>query len=99
MAGARHPGQFAEMTATAIGAHSYMHKTKVSRAVRALAKRRGLKRRKCRCCHRARPALLFGPGLQGGQRAGSPRSKTAMPKREAVDPMLPSGAKEFCIAP
>jgi DNA-binding MarR family transcriptional regulator len=38
-------GQFGEMGAKAIGAHSYMHKTKVSRAVRALEKRRWLKRR------------------------------------------------------
>jgi DNA-binding MarR family transcriptional regulator len=33
------------MGATAIGAHSAMHKTKVSRAVRGLEKRRWLKRR------------------------------------------------------
>jgi DNA-binding MarR family transcriptional regulator len=38
-------GEFEEMGATAIGAHSAMHKTKVSRAVRALEKRRWLKRR------------------------------------------------------
>jgi DNA-binding MarR family transcriptional regulator len=38
-------GQFGEMGAKAIGAHSYMHKTKVSRAVRALEKRRWLRRR------------------------------------------------------
>jgi DNA-binding MarR family transcriptional regulator len=39
-------GEFQEMGATAIGAHSSMHKTKVSRAVRALEQRRWLKRRK-----------------------------------------------------
>jgi DNA-binding MarR family transcriptional regulator len=38
-------GEFEEMGATAIGAHSAMHKTMVSRAVRALEKRRWLKRR------------------------------------------------------
>ncbi len=38
-------GEFGAMGATAIGAHSCMHKTKVSRAVRALEKRRWLKRR------------------------------------------------------
>ncbi len=38
-------GQFGEATATAIGAHSHMHKTKVSRAVRALEDRGWLKRR------------------------------------------------------
>lgn len=38
-------GEFHELGATAIGAHSCMHKTKVSRAVRALEGRRWLKRR------------------------------------------------------
>lgn len=38
-------GQFDEMGASAIGAHSAMHKTKVSRAVRALEERRWLQRR------------------------------------------------------
>jgi DNA-binding MarR family transcriptional regulator len=38
-------GQFDQMGAKAIGAHSSMHKTKVSRAVRALEERRWLKRR------------------------------------------------------
>jgi DNA-binding MarR family transcriptional regulator len=37
-------GQFGTMTATEIGAHSSMHKTKVSRAVSALAKRKWLAR-------------------------------------------------------
>jgi DNA-binding MarR family transcriptional regulator len=39
-------GQFGTLTATAIGAHSSMHKTKVSRAVLALEKRRWLRRRR-----------------------------------------------------
>jgi DNA-binding MarR family transcriptional regulator len=38
-------GQFEAMSAKAIGRHSAMHKTKVSRAVRALEERRWLKRR------------------------------------------------------
>jgi DNA-binding MarR family transcriptional regulator len=38
-------GEYGEMTAKAIGSHSVMHKTKVSRAVRALADRRWLARR------------------------------------------------------
>jgi DNA-binding MarR family transcriptional regulator len=38
-------GQFEEMSAKAIGRHSAMHKTKVSRAVRALEERRWLRRR------------------------------------------------------
>lgn len=37
-------GQYGTMTATAIGAHSSMHKTKVSRAVAALEKRKWLAR-------------------------------------------------------
>jgi DNA-binding MarR family transcriptional regulator len=37
-------GQYGTMTATAVGAHSAMHKTKVSRAVTALEKRRWLTR-------------------------------------------------------
>jgi DNA-binding MarR family transcriptional regulator len=37
-------GQYGTMTATAVGAHSAMHKTKVSRAVAALEKRRWLVR-------------------------------------------------------
>jgi DNA-binding MarR family transcriptional regulator len=38
-------GQFGESSAKEIGRHSSMHKTKVSRAVRALEERRWLKRR------------------------------------------------------
>lgn len=38
-------GQFDEMGARAIGVHSAMHKTKVSRAVKALEDRRWLRRR------------------------------------------------------
>jgi DNA-binding MarR family transcriptional regulator len=38
-------GQFEEISAKEIGQHSSMHKTKVSRAVRALEERRWLKRR------------------------------------------------------
>jgi DNA-binding MarR family transcriptional regulator len=39
-------GQFGAQTATAIGTHSSMHKTKVSRAVFSLEQRRWLKRRR-----------------------------------------------------
>lgn len=38
-------GQFEEISAKEIGRHSAMHKTKVSRAVRALEERRWLRRR------------------------------------------------------
>ncbi|ATU95742.1 MarR family winged helix-turn-helix transcriptional regulator [Phyllobacterium zundukense] len=39
-------GQFGTLTATAIGVHSSMHKTKVSRAVFALEQRRWLQRKR-----------------------------------------------------
>jgi DNA-binding MarR family transcriptional regulator len=39
-------GQFGTLTATAIGTHSSMHKTKVSRAVFALEQRRWLRRKR-----------------------------------------------------
>ena len=39
-------GQFGTLTATAIGSHSSMHKTKVSRAVFALEQRRWLRRKR-----------------------------------------------------
>lgn len=38
-------GQYGTMTATGVGRHSSMHKTKVSRAVTALEERRWLRRR------------------------------------------------------
>lgn len=38
-------GQYGTLTATLIGAHSSMHKTKVSRAVQSLEERKWLKRR------------------------------------------------------
>jgi DNA-binding MarR family transcriptional regulator len=45
-------GQFEAMSAKEIGRHSAMHKTKVSRAVRALEERRWLKRRESEEDHR-----------------------------------------------
>jgi DNA-binding MarR family transcriptional regulator len=45
-------GQFETMTAKAIGAHSHMHKTKVSRAVGELARRKLLVRRENRADRR-----------------------------------------------
>lgn len=39
-----HLGRYGEMTATELGRRSKLHKTKISRAVRALEKRRFLKR-------------------------------------------------------
>ena len=45
-------GQFETMTAKAIGAHSHMHKTKVSRAVSALERRKLIMRRENRADRR-----------------------------------------------
>lgn len=45
-------GQFEVMTAKAVGAHSHMHKTKVSRAVSALERRKLLVRRENRADRR-----------------------------------------------
>jgi DNA-binding MarR family transcriptional regulator len=45
-------GEFETMTAKAIGAHSHMHKTKVSRAVTALEKRKLVMRRENRADRR-----------------------------------------------
>ena len=45
-------GQFDTMTAKAVGAHSHMHKTKVSRAVGALERRKLIVRRENRADRR-----------------------------------------------
>jgi DNA-binding MarR family transcriptional regulator len=55
-------GQFDELGAKAIGAHSSMHKTKVSRAVRALEERRWLKRRESEKDRREEILSLTAPG-------------------------------------
>lgn len=56
--------QFGTMTAKAIGKHSSMHKTKVSRAVRALEERRWLVRRESEQDRREESLSLTAPGLQ-----------------------------------
>jgi DNA-binding MarR family transcriptional regulator len=55
--------QFGTMTAKAIGRHSSMHKTKVSRAVRALEERRWLVRRENEQDRREESLSLTAPGL------------------------------------
>jgi DNA-binding MarR family transcriptional regulator len=55
-------GQYPMMTAKAIGAHTHMHKTKVSRAVALLEKRRLLARRANRDDKREAFLSLTGPG-------------------------------------
>ncbi|RYE31355.1 MAG: MarR family transcriptional regulator [Hyphomicrobiales bacterium] len=56
--------QFGTMTAKAIGKHSSMHKTKVSRAVRALEERRWLVRRESEQDRREESLSLTAPGLK-----------------------------------
>ncbi|WP_293799335.1 MarR family winged helix-turn-helix transcriptional regulator [uncultured Bosea sp.] len=56
--------QFGTMTAKAIGKHSSMHKTKVSRAVRALEERRWLTRCESEHDRREESLSLTAPGLQ-----------------------------------
>ncbi|MHC1550979.1 MarR family winged helix-turn-helix transcriptional regulator [Phyllobacterium sp. K27] len=57
-------GQFGAQTATAIGVHSSMHKTKVSRAVYALEQRRWLKRRRDEADRRTEHLELTPAGLK-----------------------------------
>lgn len=55
-------GQFGTMTAKQIGTHSHMHKTKVSRAVASLMRRRLVSRRANRQDLREAFLALTGPG-------------------------------------
>jgi DNA-binding MarR family transcriptional regulator len=55
-------GQFEEISAKAIGRHSAMHKTKVSRAVRALEERRWLRRRESEADRREEILTLTASG-------------------------------------
>ncbi len=57
-------GQFGALTATAIGVHSSMHKTKVSRAVFSLEQRRWLKRRRDEADRRTEHLELTPAGLK-----------------------------------
>lgn len=57
-------GQFGAHTATAIGLHSSMHKTKVSRAVFSLEQRRWLKRRRDEADRRTEHLELTAAGLK-----------------------------------
>lgn len=61
-------GQFGEATATAIGRHSSMHKTKVSRAVAALERRRWLERRRDPADGRVEHLRLTAAGLAAYRR-------------------------------
>lgn len=57
--------EFGEMTAKQIGAHSAMHKTKVSRAVTSLDGRRWLKRKRDDTDRRSETLQLTAQGMQG----------------------------------
>ncbi|WP_341878473.1 MarR family transcriptional regulator (plasmid) [Aminobacter sp. P9b] len=57
-------GSAGRMTATAVGAHSNMHKTKVSRAVRELEQRRWLKRTEDDADRRVEHLELTAAGLK-----------------------------------
>jgi DNA-binding MarR family transcriptional regulator len=57
-------GQYGRMTATAVGAHSAMHKTKVSRAVLALERRRWLTRAADAADRRVEHLTLAAEGLR-----------------------------------
>lgn len=57
--------EFGEMTAKQIGAHSAMHKTKVSRAVTSLDDRRWLKRKRDDTDRRSETLQLTKQGMQG----------------------------------
>ncbi len=57
-------GQFGEMTGKAIGAHSHMHKTKVSRAVALLEARKLVTRRANRSDMRESPLSLTAGGRE-----------------------------------
>ena len=57
--------EFGEMTAKQIGAHSAMHKTKVSRAVTSLDERRWLKRKRDDTDRRSETLQLTAQGMQG----------------------------------
>jgi DNA-binding MarR family transcriptional regulator len=57
-------GQFEAMSAKAIGRHSAMHKTKVSRAVRTLEERRWLRRRESAADRREEILTLTAQGAR-----------------------------------
>jgi hypothetical protein len=66
-------GQFGVMTGKAIGAHTHMHKTKVSRAVAILERRKLLARRVTRSPLPAARCTKNWRRMRAISRAGSPR--------------------------
>ncbi|GAA4131974.1 MarR family winged helix-turn-helix transcriptional regulator [Aminobacter aganoensis] len=83
-------GSAGRMTATEVGAHSNMHKTKVSRTVAALAGRRWLKRRENESDRRVEHLELTAAGLRAyGEIADLARTYQA-----SLEAALGSGAIE-----
>jgi DNA-binding MarR family transcriptional regulator len=87
-------GQFEEISAKEIGQHSSMHKTKVSRAVRALEERRWLKRRESEADRREEILTLTASG-QKAYRQIVPKAVEF--ERRIVDELGPE-AKPFLAA-
>ena len=79
-------GQYGMMTGKAIGAHSHMHKTKVSRAVAQLEKRKLVARRANRDDMREQPLALTPAGRAIYQDLVPVASAFARRLTEAVDP-------------
>jgi DNA-binding MarR family transcriptional regulator len=79
-------GQYGTMTGKAIGAHSYMHKTKVSRAVAHLARRKLLARKPNREDRREAFLSLTPAGLAIYQDLVPIASAFAQRLLEAIDP-------------
>jgi hypothetical protein len=67
-------GEFDSMTGKAVGAHSHMHKAKVSRAVAHLEKRRWVARRANRADRRESLLSLTSAGSMGSTIANAKRS-------------------------
>ncbi len=79
-------GQFGEMTAKAIGVHSHMHKTKVSRAVALLHRRKLLSRRVNRTDLREAHLSLTAEGRQLYEELAPSALEFSKRLFDAVDP-------------
>ena len=82
-------GQFGAMTGKAVGAHSHMHKTKVSRAVAELEKRRLITRRANRADLRELFLSLTAAGRDHLRGACARRARLRSPARRGGRPGRP----------
>jgi DNA-binding MarR family transcriptional regulator len=87
-------GQYGVMTGKAIGAHTHMHKTKVSRAVAFLEKRKLLIRRANRADMRESFLSLTAPGRAMYRRARSARARLRPPAHRN-----PQARRPRCVQP